>query len=254
MPWTDGLDEATIGHASLNGWKADGNPEDIARAAVAAHLSASKIIGADPNSFLKFPSDPKDEAGWAAVHERLGVPKDGKYEVKGLDEDSTRRMVETAARLKLTPAQTEQLAADFLKWSEDADAADTSAAGIKRASEEVELRQAWASNYDAFKFQTDRAAALLGLSPEMVEAMEGQLGLMKFREQLRVFAKRTGETEHVGGDAGGNKAMTREEAVAERGRLMADQGWVQRYMAGDKEARETMEGVNRAIVGMPHAA
>src|SRR5215469_306789 len=112
MSWTDGLDEAALGHAKLNGWLPEGNAEEIARAAVQAHLGAQKIIQAPAGEFLR--STDKD-----AIYKALGAATDPKeYVFDGvrfkdgtvIDESLAEAIRSTAAKLHLSPDAAKALA------------------------------------------------------------------------------------------------------------------------------------------------
>jgi hypothetical protein len=262
MAWTEGLDEATLGHASLNGWKAESDPAEVARAAVAAHLKAQAIIGSDPSKVLRLPMDANDADGWAKVHTALGAAKDpSEYKFEGVDDPTAARLRETAAKLHLSPAAAAELAKDVTGWGSTTKTAADEAARVKAASDDLALRQAWGGNYEQFKAGVDRSAALLGLTPEDVAAMAAtKLGYVGTYEKLRGLAVRLGEAPLHGGDdkqpANGLVAMTREEATAKHAELMNDAAFVKRYMTpldpGHNDAKALMTHVLSQKIGMPY--
>ena len=258
MPWTDGLDDATIGHAQLQGWTADKNPEDIARAAVQDHLKLKGMLGAPPSDILRKPANAEDKAAWDALYAVMGKPADPKaYDLSPvkfkdgspLDEGTVDFLRQTAHKLHLSPVAASQLAADLASWADNvAETGDTTNQAT-RLAQETELRQFWAGAYDRFKFDSDRAASILGLNPEVVVALEDQLGVRPFREMLRGFAEKLGEAKLIGGGTGGEvKSMTLEAAMARQAEYMKDTAWQKRYLAGDPDARAEKALVDKTIV------
>jgi hypothetical protein len=255
MSWTDGLDEATIGHAKLNGWQTDGNPEEIARAAVQAHLTAQNVLKAPAGEFLR--STDTD-----ALYAALGAAKDPKEYVfdqvkfkdgTPVDDVLAGVLRGTAHSLRLSPTAAQQLAESVVKWAEEAEDAEAGDRTTKRTSEDLDLRRSWAGNYDAFKADADRAAALLGLAPDDVEALfNTKLGYTGTYEKLRNLSIRLGESKFLSGERSGNdqfKPMSREEAIAKRAEFMNDPAKIKDFHT--KENQAYLLHLNRQIVGMP---
>lgn len=261
MPWTDGLDEATLGHAKLNGWLPEGNAEEVARAAVQAHLGAQKLLQAPAGEFIRVPKDPNDVEGWGRVHEALGAAKDPKeYVFDGvkfkdgtvLDDGLIEVLRGTAEKLHLSPVAAQALAADIVRWADEGEAAAATERSTVRASEDIKLRQAWSGNYDVFKANADRAAVLLGLTPEDIDAMAGtKLGYVGTYEKLRVLSDRVGESKFHTGQGGNSllKPLSREEAIAAREAFMTDLELAKNFHT--KENQEYLMHLNRIIVGLP---
>jgi hypothetical protein len=254
MSWTDGLDEATIGHAKLNGWQTDGNPEEIARAAVQAHLTAQTVLKAPPNEFLR-------ATDTDAMYAALGAAKDPKEYVfdqvkfkdgTPVDDGLAGVLRDTAARLHLSPTAAADLASAVVSWADSAEAAEAGDRATKRTSEDLDLRRSWAGNYDAFKADADRAAAIAGMTPQDVEVMAGIKGYVSTFEMLRNMSIRLGESKFLSGERGGDnpfKPMSREEAVAKRNEFMNDPAKVKEFHTRDNQAY--LMHLNRIIVGMP---
>jgi len=255
MSWTDGLDEATIGHAKLNGWQTDGNPEEIARAAVQAHLTAQNVLKAPAGEFLR--STDTD-----ALYAALGAAKDPKeYDFANvkfkdgtpIDEKLSDVLRGTAASLHLSPRAAQELATSVIQWAEEAETSEAGDRTTKRTSEDLDLRRSWGGNYDAFKADADRAAALLGLAPDDVEALfNTKLGYTGTYEKLRNLSIRLGESKFLSGERGGNdqfRPMSREEAVAKRNEFMNDPAKIKEFHT--KENQAYLLHLNRQIVGMP---
>lgn len=268
MAWSDGLDEAALGHAKLNGWTPESNPEEVARAAVIKHLETQKIVGAPADQFIRRPLDANDAEGFGRLYDALGAAKDVKdYTFEGvkfkdgsaLDDGFADQLRGIAAKLHLSPAQAAALAQDMVAIADGAE----QDAGVSRetalTTARDELKANWAGNHDRFKFDAERFGALVGLTPDVLEAvaMAHPKGYAAGMEAFRLAAERTGEAKLVGSgggaDAGDLKPMSREEALAERTRLLGDGAFMKRYMdksdPGHNDAMQQMMHVQRQFVG-----
>jgi len=254
MAWTDGLDEATLGHAILNGWKTEGNPEEIARAAVTAHLQTQKLLGAPAGEFVR--STDSD-----ALYKALGAPADPQeYKFDGikfkdgsvLDDAVVGNLRDLASKLHLSPAAATELAQNFTRWADEVEEGDSGDTAVQRANDEIELRRSWGAHHDLFKGNAERAAALLGLTPDDIEHLAGtKLGYVGTYQKLRELADRVGESKFHTGDGAnsGLKPLTREEAVAERNKLMNDPAFQKEFHT--RANQDKLMQLNRIIVGMP---
>lgn len=266
MPWTDGLDETALGHAKLNGWQPEGNAEEIARAAVVRHMEASRQLGADPKQFVRLPADANDAEGYQRLYDVLGAAKDPKdyafADVRFKDgspvEDAfAEQLRATAAKLHLSPAQAAELAKDIVGWADSADAGEADADKLAFAAADAQLHQNWGGNYEGFKFDAQRAAALLGLTPQLAEsvAKAHPQGYAAGMDMWRQIAVKLGEAKLTGSGegGGGQKAMSRDEAIAQRDALKNDPSFIKRYLTatdpGHKAAMDEMNHLTQVIVG-----
>jgi hypothetical protein len=256
-PWFTGAAEDVVGHIQNRGWdKLD--PKAAALAAVQAHREAEKFVGAPAAQLARIPTDPNDTEGWARVYEKLGVPKD----VSGYDLSSVKLpdgsdldapfadfAKKTAAELHLSPAAAAKLASDVVKFAASQEATDTGERAALLATQKDSLKTNWGSQYEANLFVATRAAQVLGVTPEAVAALEKEVGYDKVMEMFRTIGTKIGEDKFVSNQ---NPAipgvMTREQAVARKGELMADTQWRDRYMAGGAAEAREMTGLNKLIV------
>src|SRR6266567_317094 len=72
-PWYEGIDTEILGHAQNKGWKLD-DPKAAFSEATKAARELQKHFGVPADQLLRLPATTADEAGWKAVHSRLGVP------------------------------------------------------------------------------------------------------------------------------------------------------------------------------------
>lgn len=261
--WYDGLDEAHRGHVIARGWHTK-SADEAAREAAIAHRASqsefSRVHGVPADQLLRFPKDAADP-GWAELHKRLGVPDSpDAYKIEGLKfADGTEPAAEfvghmraLAKELNLPADKAQALAARVMALADNDAAEGTREATAARSANDAELRRAWGGNHDFFRFQTTRAAQILGIPDSVVQSMEAGKAedYLKFMDNLRGLAGKMGEAELLRGEGGGgNKILTREEAIARREDLMKDTAFVQRYINGDAAAKVEMENLARTIVG-----
>lgn len=255
-PWYQGADAETIGHLTNKGWDKMA-PKDAALAASKAFREAEKFIGVPPERVLRMPKDAADQEGWNAVYSRLGVPKDTTgYDFSGVKREDGGELPSGfldsfknwAHQSKLTPEAAKSLAQEVVKFSEKSDAAQKAIRDGEIAKAKEALANNWGANFEANKFVAQQAAVKLGLTPEQVQAMEGNIGYDKVMEVLRNVGARLGEDKFVANASpGGTGIMSKEQAVAQLAALKRDTDFAQRYLKGDYEAKRQMDALHRII-------
>ena len=50
------------------------DPAALAAAVTTSYLNAQQLLGAPADQLVRMPTKPDDEAGWAALHKRMGKP------------------------------------------------------------------------------------------------------------------------------------------------------------------------------------
>lgn len=256
--WYEGkVSPETLGLWQNKGWDVS-DPVKLATAVTQSYAEAQKFVGAPTNELIRMPK-PGDEAGIKAMWQRLGAPVDAAgYDFTGVkvsEDDATNtafheRMRSTAAALNLPKDVATSLAAALAKQQTDqaAEVAATGTAALEAAK--AELRKNWGANFDANKFVAARAAQALGVDAETMNALESQIGYNKVMEMFRSIGTKIGEDKFVvGPGGGGDKVMTRDQAVAQKQTLMQDQAWVKSYLDGDAAKGREMTALNTLIVG-----
>lgn len=259
-PWHDGVDAETLGHWQNKGWKID-SPKDIAIAATKQAREAEKHFGVPAEQLLKMPKADAKPEEIKAFWNRLGAPTDAKdYDfsgVKGADGNpiaaplaDTLRAAAAAANLPKDAAAT--VAQAVAKHLDDTRAAETAVTAGKVAAEKAELLKNWGINADFNLLKAMEGARRLGITPEAVKALEGQIGYAAVMESMRKIGVGTSEDTFVERGAGGSagKVTTREGAVARKAELMADKAWGARYLAGGIAEKQEMDGLNVMIDGV----
>ena len=254
-PWYDGADPALIAHLSTHGWDKKSEKE-AALAAAQSHFQAQKLVGVSPDQLLRMPKDANDADGWQKVYEKLGVPKEYKFEgLKFADGKEPEKsyvdfIAQTAKDLHLTQNAAQDLAQRLIKSMDAAVAEETAEETAARQLGVDELKKAWGPNWDAHMFVAQRAAQSLGVTPEQLAELQTGVGYPKVMEMFRSIAAKLGEDTIVRQDGpNGGAIMTRDQAAGKRAELLADKAWAQRYTEGGKKELAEMTALNTIIVG-----
>lgn len=250
VTWYQGADAETVGHIQNRGWDKL-EPGKAAMEAIKAHREAEKHIGVPADQILRMPKDASDEAGWNAVHERLGYVADPtKYDFTGvkftdgsqLDQADQDWLRQTAQDLKLSPARALDLAGRLAKFVEQVEVSQSTEATAALEAERAKLDKDWGANKEAHMFVAKQGAARLGITPEEVASLEKVIGYARIMEAFRKVGELSGEAKFIQNNAPNgdrNGLLTREQAIARKAELMADSAWAKRYMdGGSAEARE----------------
>lgn len=140
-----------------------------------------------------------------------------------------------------------QLAADATASVE----ASTTAAAATRTAAETALKGAWKDEHDNNLALSNKALLAAGFSAEDIAAMETVKGFDKVHEMGYGLAQKMGEAPLLkgGGMDNNQPKWTRDTALAERNRLMTDQEFGSKFMAGDAASVKMIEDLSRAILG-----
>lgn len=197
------------------------------------YRNAEKLIG-NPNA-MEVPSaaDPFNSPLW----EKLGVPADATgYEVtrpempEGLAYDETleSKVLEAAAGVKMLPQQVNALVAAFA--DHQASQQEAVATGLKQQGEKAlaALKSDWGAEFDGNVNVAKQAAAHLELLNEdgtnVLDALEGQLGMVPVTKLMHKIGLMLGEDVVKGGNGTGF-GTTPEAAKAEIANLRLDSGF-----------------------------
>ena len=241
------FDADTQGAFKNHGWDTK-TPAEAAAAALKSFRDAEKFIGIPKDRVVAWPKDATDEAGWKSVRARLGVPEDSKgYDFKDikqkdgadLDPQFTEAMssafLKTGVPKDAAPELTKAVVA-FMEKAGEAEAAESSA---RLATERASLAKDWGANMEPNKFIATQAAVKLGLTPEVVNALENAAGYKATLNALLKMGQMMGEDKFV---ANPNSAiqgvMSREQAVATYNERKQDAAWVAKVNSGDFKAME----------------
>lgn len=257
-PWYQGGDAELIGHIQNRGLH-EKTAAEAAFELARAHREAERYIGVPADQVLKLPKDPTDSAGWRAVQERLGAPKDA----AGYDFSSVKKadgsvpdaafvdaMRAAAAELALTQDAAARVAASFVKFQEGQGSAKATADAAAATEAKDRLTASWGQNMESNTFVADQAAAKLGIKPEVLAKLKDGMGADGVMQMFLKIGVSMGEDKYVAsGGVQGNAPRSTEQAVADKSSLMKDQGFVKRYLDGDVEARNQMRALDIIISG-----
>lgn len=256
-PWYDGkADAETIGYWQNKAWKAD-DPVTIALEATKAAREAQKFVGAPPELLIRLPKDAKDEAGWNAVHQRLGKPTDPKgydfSDVKFADgsaiKDSLADTIrKTAFENHLSKDAAAAFARGLVKHMDAEDLAEATDAKTKWDAGVERIKQSWGANFNANQLQAMEGARKLGITQELYDTMAKAAGPDVVAELFRKIGAGISEDKLVEGNR--NTPSTVEAAKARKAELMTDKEWMARYRKSDTAAVREMRNLNQIITGV----
>lgn len=259
-PWYEGhADAETVGYLQNRGLHLK-TPVEAALDLSKAHREAQKLIGGDEKNILRLPTDPKDEAGWKTVWSRLGAPAEAKdYDFSAIKmadgtalNDSLAEAIRAQAlSLHLPKDAAASMAQSFAKYLDGVSTAKNADLTAALQGEKTALKTNWGPNHDTNMLVARNAAAALKLTGEEISALEKTVGYARTMEMFRAIGSKIGEDKFIGNSSGAGQggAVTREQAVARKTELMADKGWVAKYMAGDVANGREMSNLIAIIVG-----
>lgn len=256
-PWYQGkADQETVGHWDNKGWKKD-DPIEIAIQATKQARELQKHFGVPETQLLKLPAKADDEAGWKAVHARLGVPAEAKeYDLstiafkngEKLDDaavDALRNVLSLGRVPKERAAETVKAIVALADAEEASEVADRTAA---LQAERGKLQKDWGANFEFNKLTAMQGAKRLGVTPETVAKLESEVGYAAVMEMFRKIGAGTNEDTFVQSGVGGS-ITTQSGAVARKAELMTDRDWASRYLKGGVAERREMDNLNMIISG-----
>lgn len=248
------LDADTRGWLENRGYDKK-SPFEAALDAAKGHRELEKFHGVPKDQLLRFPKDAGDTENWNILRERLGVPKDVKgYDFKdvkfgdGTELDAS--FIDTMSKAFLEKGVPKDaavgIAKDFVKFMDDSDKADATAADAKKASEFADLQKSWGNNFKPNEFIANQAAEKLGLGKDFIEEMvKGGASRVTISQALLKIGQMMGEDKFVAGQGDTKGALTREQAVAQLRDLENDSQFRDRLFKGDTRAREQFDALTR---------
>lgn len=262
VPWytTAGVAPEVLGMWQNKGW----DVTDAAKVAIAASQSfseAEKFIGQPANMLVRLPSGPADEAGTKALWAKLGAPADvAGYDLAGVKRaDGTalepafeQAFKQAALEANMPKDMAARIAASVVKHMDGVTANQVAERTAAAAQEKAALTTNWGQNFLQNQVVAQNAVRALGIPPEAVAALEGQVGYAKVMEMFRTIGSKIGEASFITGDGNGGGSgnlMTKEGAGARLTELKNDSAWVTRYMSGDAQAGREMGNLMQIIAG-----
>lgn len=215
--WHGYSDAADVAWVNNKGWK---GPQDVLK----SYRNAEQLIGKNPDQLLVLPRA-DDPAGFRSVMQRLGLPESpDKYEFTKTDgvtpDDSYVAWARgTFHELGLTGDQVKALTGkhnEFVKAQLEARANE---ARTRTTAERAELQREWGAGFERQVNAAKHAANALGISGEIIDAIEGAVGYKKTMQLMAGLGAKLSEDGFVaaGGKSGpgGFNMLTPAEAKAQ---------------------------------------
>lgn len=242
-PWYGQADEATAAYITNKGWD---NPIK----AIESYRNLEKFAGGS-KSLIELPGDDAPPEKVSEFYDRLGRPKSpaeyGLQVPEGADKGLADWFTKTAHDQGLNAKQAKGL---FEQWQAmsservqamEAEAAQATEIGIR------DLKREWGAAYDANITAGRRAAAGLGFDEAKLSSLESKLGTGEMLKLFATLGSKMGEPDFAvngrSGDAAGF-GTSPAAALQQISDLKNDQGFMTRYMSGDKDAISKMTRLN----------
>ncbi len=257
-PWHAGIEADTLGFWQNKGYKVD-DPKALATDLTKQYRELERHMGAPPDQLLRMPKVDAKPEDWKAFWSRLGAPADAKeYDFNGikfggedLDPGFADAMRAALAASFVPKDKAAQIVAGVVKYLESAEATEATVTNGKLAEEKAALAKDWGQNFDYNHLKAMEGARRLGITPEAVKAMEGQIGYKAVMEAMRKIGAGTSEDTFVErGTTGQGAPTTAAGAQSRLNELMADPAWAKRLTTGDAAARQEWMGLLQMIDGV----
>jgi hypothetical protein len=234
--WFAGVDAEVSGYIQNRGLdKLDAKA--AALKAIEFHRNAETKLGAPADQLVRMPKDSGDVATRDAMFNKLGRPADPKaYDFNGIETDET---FENWARplfykLGLSQDQAREVMAGLVAETTRVDGEETQAKAAAFEVEKQALLKNWGKGAEANLFVAQQAYTKLGLTADMVKAIESQVGFKQTMETFLNLGVKMGEDRYVAGNSNQpGQMMTRDMAKERISQLKSDTGFVTKYMNGD---------------------
>jgi len=242
--WTASLPDAQKAYVSSKGFK---DPAMV----LESYKNLETLMGAPKDRLLKLP-EKFDAPEMGEVYDRLGRPKTSdEYtfaapEGMQVNQEFSKFAKELFHKAGLSKSQGELVANEFNKYANGDAAKNQQAQAQQLATEKTALQREWGAAFEDQTKACGKAAQTFGLGKEELAKLESALGYSATMKFLAQVGSKLGEDSFVtGGESGFKGALTPDVARGQIAELKADQGWVSKYLTGDKEARNQMERLMR---------
>ncbi len=232
-PWYGQADETTTAYITNKGW-------DSPIKAIESYRNLEKFAGGS-KSLVELPPDDAPPEKVAEFYDRLGRPKSpadyGITPPEGGDKALADWFTKTAHENGLSAKQAKGL---FEQWQGMTGARmQEMEAQQREASEQAitTLKREWGQAYDANITAGRQAAAALGYDQAKLSALEAKLGTADMLSLFVTLGSKMGEPAFGSNARSGEGFVTGPAAAQQQlADLKLDKGFMDRYMAGDKDA------------------
>jgi len=151
----------------------------------------------------------------------------------------------------LSPDSAKTVAKSLASYQDAQTAAALVEKQAKGADEVALLTKDWgAANMEVNKIIAKAAVDRLGIPPEAIEALQGQIGYAAVMKMFHKIGTATGEDTFLRNlNGGGSPVLTKEQATARKIELQNDQDWRKRYLAGGVNENREFQAVLKIIEG-----
>lgn len=192
-PWHGLTDPDALSYIQNKGWT---NPADV----IKSYQGAEKLIGRDPSQVLVLPRA-DDPDGMRQVFQKLGKPeKPDAYNMKlGLpdgakvDEGFAKSMQQLLHKADITEAQAKTLISDYNSMLAAAAAQQAKDYELNVQADKQALLDEWKGGHDRMMGKAKAAAQSLGFAPELIDAIEKQVGYAKTHKMFAEIGAKLGE-------------------------------------------------------------
>lgn len=251
--WHDGVAPEVLGFWQNKGIPLD-NPKDFGVKLTELYKGAEKFIGVPPDQVVKIPKSDAPPEDIRAYYERLGAPKEAKdYDLSAVKDTSIAEAMRASMHDRGVPKDAATAVATAVAKALESSATTATTLDAAKLQEQKDaLAKNWGDKFQYNQLQAIEGARRLGITPEGVKAMEGQIGYDAVMEAMRKIGANTREDTFVERGAGGpvGDVTTTEGAHARKAELMNDKAWVTKYNAGDPAAKREMTRLNQMITGV----
>ena len=244
--WNSGFDEETQAYITNKGWQ---DPGDI----LSSYRNLEKFSGGSKN-LIELPGVDASEEAMSDFFNKLGRPESAdnySFELPdAADEQLFNWFRQTAHESGLTDTQAASL---FSKWNElsagrmesyQQEALQTAEADI------ASLKKEWGQAYDTQIDAGRRAVDSLGLDQAALETMEAKMGTADMLRLMATIGSKMGESSFEDGGRNDNSfGLTPAAAQTQLEDLRMDNAFMEKYLAGDKDALNKMQRLMGAAYG-----
>lgn len=237
--WHGLTDAADVAYIENKGWK---GPQDVYK----SYRSAETLIGRDPSTLVPIPRA-DDPAGFRAMMARVGMPEaPDKYEIEipqGTDPKYGEWAKGTFHKLGLTATQAKELSKANNEFMAAQAAEADKAYNLQVQTDKSALLREWGGGHERMMSAAQTAAKSLGMTGEMIDALEQQMGYAGVMKYLAGLGQKLGEdTFHTGTSKAPGFGMTPQEAKIEYEKAVLDPNFSKALMdsshPGHKAAKE----------------
>jgi hypothetical protein len=207
--------------------------------------NAEKFVGTPADKLVKIPNwDTADKVELDQVYNKLGRPADPKDYGLKVPEGEGREFADWAQGLfheaGLSTRQASKIAEKWNEYIGSAKEGDTTAKQESLKTQEAGLRQEWGDAFDKYDTIAANAISSLGIKDNQLAALRDSLGFDGAMKMFASIGEKMGEAEFHTGERSNSGPMTPQQAVAKLTQLQQDKEWVNKYFAGNAEAKAEM--------------